>query len=197
MPFIDCVYSVDFAILDFIQNTIRCSFLDTVMTALSYMGEAGIFWIAAAIVMLFFKKTRAVGAMVLAAMALGYAVGELGIKNIVCRPRPFVLNPTAVPVIAPPSGFSFPSGHSCSSFAAATVIFVYNKKLGIPAVILAALIAFSRLYNYVHFPSDVLCGILLGIACAAIIIALFRKTGLENRLSGNKDNKSKRADGYE
>ncbi len=197
MPFIDCINSVDFAILDFIQNTIRCSFLDTVMTVLSYMGEAGIFWIAAAIVMLFFKKTRAIGAMVLAAMALGYVVGELGIKNIVCRPRPFVLNPAVVPVIAPPSGFSFPSGHSCSSFAAATVIFVCNKRLGIPAVILAALIAFSRLYNYVHFPSDVLCGILLGIACAAITVALFRKTGLENRISGNEDNTSKRADSYE
>lgn len=193
MPFIDYIYSVDFAILDFIQNTLRCPFSDAVMTALSYMGEAGIFWISAAIVTLFFKKTRSAGVTVLAAMALGYVVGELGIKNIVCRPRPFVVNPSTAPLIAPPGGFSFPSGHSCSSFAAATVIFACDKRLGAPALILAALIAFSRLYNYVHFPSDVLCGILLGVACAAITVVLFRKTGLENRLSG----KSKGADSNE
>lgn len=182
MPFFDVVNSVDLVILEFIQNTFRCAFLAPVMAALSYMGEAGAIWILAGIIMLFFKKTRLVGAMALTAMAAGYLFGEIGVKNLVCRPRPFVANPDMVLNIAPPSGYSFPSGHSCSSFAAATVMFLRDKRYGIPALVLAALIAFSRLYNFVHFPSDVLCGILLGIVCALVTVLVFKKTGLANKI---------------
>lgn len=183
MPFLDAVNSVDFAILEFIQNTFRCEFLDNIMAALSYMGEAGVIWILAGIVMLFFKKTRLMGAMVLTAMAVGYLVGEIGLKNLVCRPRPFVAVPDVVLNIAPPSGYSFPSGHSCSSFAAATVIFLCDKRYGIPALVLASLIAISRLYNFVHFPSDVLCGIFLGIICALMTVLVYNRTGLSNKFN--------------
>lgn len=197
MTFIDVIYSIDYSILDFIQNTIKCALLDPVMAFFSYIGESGAIWIASSLVMLFFKRTRAMGVMVLAAMSAGYLIGEIGIKNIVCRPRPFVGCSGIVLNISPPSGYSFPSGHTCSSFAAATVMIACDKRFGISAVVLAALIAFSRLYNYVHFTSDVLCGMLLGVMCAVITVILFRKTGLEGRLSGNKDNKLKRADNNE
>ena len=183
MSFLDTVNSVDLTILEFIQNTFKCVFLDYIMAVLSYIGEAGAIWILSGIVMLFFKKTRLMGAMVLTAMAAGYLVGELGIKNLVCRPRPFVVNPDVALNIALPSGYSFPSGHSCSSFAAATVIFLCDKRYGIPALVLASLIAISRLYNFVHFPSDVFCGILLGIICALMTVLVYNRTGLSNKFN--------------
>lgn len=185
MNFIETLYSIDFAILDFIQNTIKCVFLDYLMTFFSSIGNAGIIWIITALIMMCFKKTRATGAMMACALLLGVLIGEVGIKNIVARERPFVVNTDIVLNIAQPSGYSFPSGHTCSSFAAATTLFMNNKKIGIVAYIIALLIAFSRLYNYVHFPSDVLCGMILGITVAIISVTIFRKTGLDTKLSGN------------
>ena len=154
------------------------------------MGEMGLFWIAVGIVFIIFKKTRSMGVMMLVAMAIGFLVGEIGIKNLINRPRPFMvnidysarpseLNPDFGLNIAIPSGSSFPSGHSCSSLAA-------DKRFGIPALVLALLIVFSRLYNYVHYPSDVLCGMLLGVICAVVVVLVFKKTGLDNRLSPQK-----------
>ena len=185
MNFLETVYSIDFAILDFIQNTIKCVFLDYLMTFFSSIGNAGIIWIITALIMMCFKKTRATGAMMACALLLGVLIGEVGIKNIVARERPFVVNTDIILNIAQPSGYSFPSGHTCSSFAAATTLFMNNKKIGIVAYIVASLIAFSRLYNYVHFPSDILCGMILGITVAIITVSIFRKTGLDTKLSGN------------
>ena len=133
----------------------------------------------------------------LVAMAIGFLVGEIGIKNLINRPRPFMvnvdysarpseLNPDFGLNIAIPSGSSFPSGHSCSSLAAATVMLIKDKRFGIPALVLALLIVFSRLYNYVHYPSDVFCGMLLGVICAVVVVLAFKKTGLDNRLSPQK-----------
>lgn len=185
MNFFDFIYSVDFAVLDFIQETMRCQFLDVVMAVFSYMGEAGGIWIISAIIMMCFRKTRATGVMVLCAVAIGFVIGEITLKNIIERPRPFVQNPQIIPAIKLPSGYSFPSGHSCSSFAAATVLFARSKKIGISAIIIAFLIAFSRLYNYVHFPSDVISGIILGVICAVVTIIFFKKTGFDEKLSGD------------
>ncbi len=185
MNFTEIIYSMDFAVLDFIQNTMRCEFFDVLMMIFSYLGEAGGIWIIAAIIMLCFRKTRATGVMLLTAVAVGFLVGEIGMKNIICRDRPFIENPSMIPLIKPPSGYSFPSGHSCASFAAATVLFVRDKKFGIPALVVASLIAFSRLYNYVHFPSDVIGGILLGILCAVVTVWIFKKYGFDTKLSGD------------
>ena len=175
MSFFDVIQSFDTSVLEFIQNTFKCSFLDPIMAFFSYMGEMGLFWIAVGIVFIIFKKTRSMGVMMLVAMAIGFLVGEIGIKN-----PDFGLN------IAIPSGSSFPSGHSCSSLAAATVMLIKDKRFGIPALVLALLIVFSRLYNYVHYPSDVLCGMLLGVICAIVVVLVFKKTGLDNRLSPQK-----------
>lgn len=185
MSFLEMLYAIDFSILDFIQSTFKCVFLDYIMAFFSYIGEVGGIWIITAVILMCFRKTRATGAMVLSAVILGYLIGELGLKHFVARPRPFVENPAIQPFIAPPHGYSFPSGHSCSSFAAATVLLMRDKRFGIPALAVAVLIAFSRLYNYVHFPSDVLTGILLGVICAFVVAFIFRKTGLDRRLSGD------------
>ena len=72
-----------------------------------------------------------------------------------------------------PKDYSFPSGHTQASFAAATALFTGNKKAGICAYVLAALIAFSRLYLYVHFPTDVLAGVVIGICCGLLSAYVF------------------------
>ena len=180
----DLIYSIDFAILDFIQQFIKCAFLDIPMMAFSYLGEAGACWILAGIIMLFFKKTRSMGIMILVALAFIGLTSELVIKNIVARPRPFVINTDVTLNIHAPSGYSFPSNHSSLGFAASIIIFLRGKKSwGAAAMALALLIAFSRLYNYVHFPSDVLCGILFGLAVGAVTYVVFRKTGPDKRIS--------------
>lgn len=177
--------SIDFSILNGIRDSMFGGFLDGPMMVLSYMGEAGAIWIAAAIVLLFFRKHRATGLMMLAALAIGFLCGDLALKHLIARPRPFLVNEVALN-IATPHGFSFPSGHATASFAASVTLLLRDKRFGIPAVILAALICFSRLYNYVHYPSDVLAGILLGTICALIVYAVFRKAGWIDRISGEK-----------
>lgn len=178
------IQSVDFAILDGIQSVMRCDFWDVVMKVLSYLGEAGALWIVLSIVLLFSRKTRVAGVAMLVSMALGFLIGDLAIKHLVCRPRPCMLHPLANMNISPPSSFSFPSGHSTAGFAAAVSLTIWQRKWGIPALVVAAAIAFSRLYNYVHFPSDVICGMILGTACAFFVAWAFRKTGFANRLGG-------------
>jgi undecaprenyl-diphosphatase len=186
MNIFDILRPFDTAIIDFINNNLKCPVMDFLMMIFSYAGVGGIIWLVPSIIMVFFKKTRAMGIMVICAMTIGFLIGELGIKNLVLRPRPYTLKPDIVLNISFPTGTSFPSGHSCSSFAAATIMRAKDKKLGIPALIVASLIAFSRLYNYVHYLSDVLGGIALGIICAFVVIFIFRKTGLEEKISNCK-----------
>ena len=183
----DFIVNIDFSILYFIQEHIRNSFLDPVMMVLSYMGEYGVFWILLAIILLFFRKTRAAGVCVLAAMALGFLCGDIIIKNIIARPRPFLLNPSVNMNIPGPTSYSFPSGHSISAFAAVTALFGMLKEkrwIAYSGLVLAILIVFSRMYNYVHYPSDILGGITLGIITGLFMVFIFKKTKLDKRLSG-------------
>ena len=197
MGFVEIITNIDFSILDFIQENIRNTFLDPVMAVLGYLGEAGAVWIILGIVLLFFRKTRPAGVCMLAAMALGYLIGDIGIKHLVARPRPFLVNTDVDLYINAPTSHSFPSGHSTASFAAVTSLFGMLKEkrwIAYSALGLAILIVFSRLYNYVHYPSDVLCGILLGVICGLVMALIFKKTKLDKRLSGDLKYKSKEQD---
>ena len=102
------------------------------------------------------------------ALSLGFLCGNIAIKNIVARTRPYEYNSEIQLLVKKLSDYSFPSGHTLASFEAAVCIFIRYKKWGIAALILAFAIAFSRLYLYVHFPSDVLAGMVLGIIFAII-----------------------------
>ncbi len=161
--------NIEINILNGIQNTIRCDFLDKVFVAITHLGDAGIIWIVLAIVLLFFKKTRKTGICMGVALLLGLLFGNLILKNVIARQRPYTHNEALMTaesvktLISLPHDYSFPSGHTLSSFGASTAIFMNNKKYGIIAYVAAVLIAFSRMYIYVHFPSDILGGILLGI----------------------------------
>lgn len=158
----------DFAILYAIQNHIVNPFLTVPMKAITSMGNGGTVWIIISLVLLCFKKTRKAGFFSLISLMLVAILNNNIIKAIVQRPRPFTYTEISL-LISAPGGYSFPSGHTSSSFAAAAAIFLQNKKIGIAALVLAALIGFSRLYFFVHFPSDVFVGMLEGILTAFLI----------------------------
>ncbi len=152
--------------LDFIADHLRCGFLDFLMPKITMLGDAGIFWIALAVILLFPKKTRKIGTAMGIALVLGLVFCNITIKPLVARVRPYDVAGTLPYLTDVQHDFSFPSGHTVASFEGATVLFLYNKKWGIAALVLAALIAFSRMYLYVHYPTDILCGLVLGVLFA-------------------------------
>ena len=168
---------MELEILHTIQG-IRSELLDDIMLAITTLGDVGILWIVTAILLLavpaigkedatHLKMRRMMGICMLVAMVLNLICGNLILKNLVQRPRPSWVDTSVVPLITP-KDYSFPSGHTSASFAAACSIFLYHKKLGIAAFTVAGLIAFSRMYLFVHYPTDILGGMLLGIVCAFI-----------------------------
>ena len=165
----------EFFILDYIQNEIRTDFLDKVMVGISFLGKGAILWILIAAVCIIFKKTRGLGITLAIDIAANYIAGNLIIKNIVNRIRPCILNNTAELLVSTPHDASFPSGHTMFAFGAATIIFMHNKWYGLAAYIFACLMAFSRVYLYVHFPTDVCFGAVLGI-CLALVVYKARKS---------------------
>lgn len=168
----------DLTVLRFIQAHCHNPLTDSVFPVITELGEAGFIWIALALLMLALGRKRGwstTGWLVLFSMLLGLLIGEVGLKNIVCRPRPFMeWTPGPELLIPPPDGWSFPSGHSCSSFAAATTIFMKDKRWGAAAFVLAGLIAFSRVFLFVHYPTDVLAGAALGVLCALVTALVYR-----------------------
>ncbi len=121
------------------------------------------------------KKDIKTGILILISLTLSSVIGNLFLKNIFVRPRPLAPE-NMVNLIDTPKSFSFPSGHTMSSFSAAWIIFKNREKaLGISAILLASMIGFSRLYLYVHFPRDVICGAIFGIATANLTIIVANK----------------------
>lgn len=153
----------ELGILDYIQTHFRCDFLDWFFSTITRLADSGIFWILLAVVFLCFKRTRKTGLMMGVALLCGLLVCNITLKPLIARIRPYDLNPEVILLIDRLSDFSFPSGHTLSSFEGATVLMIRDKRFGIPALILAILIALSRLYLYVHYPTDVFVGVLLGI----------------------------------
>lgn len=159
--------SFDLPILEWIQANMRSSFLDFIMPLITVLGDAGIFWMICAAVLFITKKHRKIGLGMAFAMMMGLLVCNIILKPTVGRPRPYdfqweVFGKQIQLLIETQHDFSFPSGHTIASFEACTVLMLGNKKLGIPATILAILIAFSRMYLYVHYPTDVIASVILG-----------------------------------
>lgn len=179
---IEAITQFDFSVLNFIRDNLKCDFLDWLMVFLSRIGEGGIVWFAIAIPMLFNKKSRTCGVVMILSMGVTLLFGEFFLKNLVGRVRPCNVNTDIEMLVKRPSSFSFPSGHTSSSFASATTIFQWNKKVGIIALVLAFAIAFSRLYNYVHFPTDIIAGALFGIFTSMLVYYIFRKYQFDNKL---------------
>ena len=176
---LETLLNLDGGFLLFLQESVRNPILDNIMIFITSLGNGGMIWIAATIALLIPKKTRRAGVMSAVALLGSLIINNNIVKNIVQRPRPFVTFTDLQIIIPIPSEFSFPSGHTSSSFAAAAVFYRHlPKKLGLPSVILAGLIGFSRLYVGVHYPTDVIAGVLMGILLsymAEYLVNLFAK----------------------
>ena len=172
--------SFDLPILDWIAANLWCPLLDALMPVITLLGDAGIFWIALSVLLLIPRRTRRVGLGMGLSLAMGLVLCNLTLKPLCQRIRPYdyqeqVLGRVIPLIIERQHDFSFPSGHTIASFEAAGVIAMNHKKWGAAALVLAALIAFSRLYLYVHYPTDVLASVALGFGIAFVGNALSKK----------------------
>ncbi len=163
------------SIILWIQENLRGA-LDSVWLFITNLGEDGILWIALGIVLLFFKKTRPMGFTVLVALLFDYLIVNITLKDLIARPRPFVVNELIEPLVTNVSPYrSFPSGHAGGSFAAMFAVYRWApKKIGIPALVLASLVALSRLYMGVHYPTDIIAGCAIGFVCSVLAYGVVR-----------------------
>lgn len=180
------VQGIDEAILVFIKANLHNPILDKIMIFFTNIGEGGAIWITIAIALLLTKKYRKAGITMFIALIFSQVIGEMIIKNIVQRPRPSTYIAISEMLIKKPNSFSFPSGHT-SSVECALVISYYFRNYGKYIWIPAILIAFSRLYLYVHYPSDIIGGAVLGLICGYIGITIWKR--IENREIFKKINK--------
>ncbi len=156
----------EFTLLNYIQDELRTDFLDKLMPVISFFGKLSLIWIIIAVGFLCFKKTRKIGRSLTFDLIFNLIAGNLIIKSIVHRLRPCVLDKTVELLTSAPFDSSFPSGHTLYAFGAATILMIYNRWLGIAGYIFAILMGFSRMYLYMHFPTDVLFGTIFGIVFA-------------------------------
>ena len=163
-------------IILWIQENVRGPVGNVFWQFITHLGDEGYLWIAMGVVLLFFKKTRPIGFTVLVSLLLDFLTINVVLKELVARPRPFVVNELIEPLVGGVSPYrSFPSGHSGGSFAAMFALYRWvPKKIGIPALFLASLVALSRLYVGVHYPTDILAGFVIGFVCSALAYAVVK-----------------------
>ena len=156
-------------ILLWIQNNIRNDVLTPIFKFITTLGNAGVIWIVLSVGLLIPKKTRRVGVLALVSLLFSALIDNVILKNVVARTRPYDLIEGLTSLVGAQKDYSFPSGHTGSDFAAAVVMFRgLPKKFGIPILVFACLMGLSRLYVGVHYPSDVLGGVLIGTGIALL-----------------------------
>lgn len=149
---------------------------DFLMPIITTLGNGGMVWIALVVTLLLFKRTRKFGLLIGVSLLTSTLLGNFVLKPLVARPRPFLKMPEVPMVIPQPGGYSFPSGHTISSFAAAMVLWFYSWKLALPATAMATVIGFSRMYLFCHYTTDVLGGAILGSAIALLTVLAYHLT---------------------
>ena len=159
---------IEFAFLDYLQ-TLRTPFLDQLMLYITAFVGDGEVVVAFGIVLLCFKRTREAGLTLLIAMLIAFLLSSLGLKKLFARIRPCNINTAVDMLVARPHSFSFPSGHTTQAFALfMSMYFTKMKKLFIVTACIGLVICFSRMYLYVHFPTDILGGAVVGTLSAYI-----------------------------
>ena len=173
--------ALDGGLLLLIQEHLRAGWMNGFWKGVTSLGDAGLFWIGLSLILLFFRPTRRAGAAALISIALCFVCSNLILKHVAARARPYELFAALQPLIPRPTDYSFPSGHTTASFAAAlSYLRMKPGRLAALAVVLAALIAFSRLYVGVHYPTDVLGGFLVAFFGSWLVCWRLkgRKTGI-------------------
>lgn len=164
---LETLTQIEEIILLWVQENVRNPIINKFFIFITKLGDAGFIWIILSFILLCKKKTRKLGVMCLTALVCSFFVNNLILKNVIERKRPFEHNPELISVIEKPKDYSFPSGHTASSFSVGLLLYRHLKKqYGIVAMVLAVLITISRLYLGVHYPSDILCGMISGIFMA-------------------------------
>lgn len=157
-------------IMDWVQSVFRCSFMDAVMPVITVLGDNGYVWLGLSFALMAFKQTRQTGFLIFGAIFIGAIICNATLKPLVERLRPCVVRPDLAILAACETGFSFPSGHTTASFAAAGVLMLTHARFAWTGMALACLIAFSRIYMGFHFPTDVLGGMVAGTLAAFIAV---------------------------
>lgn len=148
----------------FIQENIRNPYLDPIFKAITHMGDGGIIWIVLTLIMLCFKKTRYAGICSGIALLGVFFFNNQLLKKLFNRTRPYETINDLICIVSPAVDASFPSGHTCTGFAFVAATYgLVQKKYSYFLLLLASLIAFSRLYVGIHYPTDVLGGVVVGI----------------------------------
>ena len=172
------VISTELKILIFIRDIFSNPLLDNFFIFISSIGDFGFIWIALGVALLFTKKYRSTGFLMLGALLMSFLVTNLFLKNYIARIRPFDVYNAGL-IIKAPTDFSFPSGHTSASFAAAMTFFHFNRKIGKFLIVLAVLIGISRLYLFVHYPTDVIAGAIIGILISDFVYYIYDKKFLK------------------
>ncbi len=171
---VESLINVDNNILIFLQEYVRNSILNALLIPFTLSNNAGIICILLVAIFIYFKNFRKVGILMGISLILEFVLTNLIIKNWVARIRPYEVIDGLTLLVGKAHDYSFPSGHTGSAFALAVVIFmVMERKYGIIALALASLMGFSRLYVGIHYPSDVLGGIVLGVITSIIAVKCF------------------------
>ena len=168
--------ALDGNILLFLQEYMRAEVWTPVWIMITSLGNGGMIWIAVSILLLISRRTRAIGMAAMLSMGICFLCANVFLKNVIARPRPYEVIEGLTALIPYPTDYSFPSGHTTASFACALILLrLLPRKYGIPALILAILIAFSRLYVGVHYPTDVVGGIVVALAGSSLALILLSK----------------------
>lgn len=174
---ISWITQIDLHILYYVQDNLRNEVLNGVVKAFTSLGNYGLIWILFTLALLIYSDTRKVGIMCAVALILDLIVCNGILKNVIARTRPYDAFENIRCIVLPPPDYSFPSGHTASSFAAVVPAIVNKntRKIGIAALIVAILMAVSRIYVCVHYPSDVVGGLIVGLLCGIVSCKIFEK----------------------
>lgn len=164
-------------ILKYIHSAISCDFLDTFFVSLTTLGDNGAIWIVCALAMLLFPKTRKAGFTAAIALVFCLVVGNMFLKPLLARTRPYNFDSEIVPIIKLLTDYSFPSGHTMAAFSFSSAVSKHFSRAKIPLYIVSSLMGFSRLYLCVHYPTDVIFGVVFGILFGMFSYKLIQKAG--------------------
>lgn len=180
----------EFSILYALQG-LHHPWLDSLMTGVSSLADHGRAFIFLGLVLFCIKRTRKLGAAILISIVIGFFLGNVVLKNLFARSRPCWIDESIILLVKNPRDFSFPSGHTLIAFEAAASIWLVHRRWGSAALFLAVLIGFSRMYLFVHFPTDVLGGMVLGTGIAVfvkrVLLEQYEKKAKKRYLAGSRN----------